>query len=340
MSRDLFQHDPEVGFRFTPNVRTRVSHEAGGYLVQTNAQGFRSAHDFGSPPRPGKRRVFIFGDSYTAGDGVSNGARYSDILERRLGSTEVFNFGLPGTGTDQHYLVWKKYAQNLPHDVVVIAVQVENIRRVAAHYREFKSADGSTYLLAKPFFTLDAEGQLQLGGVPVSGERVNPDLAGEGALANVDRGGDWHLLRKAVEAVGPAAKRAIQKIVKVDPLPAYASAETREWKVMRAILLTWIGEIRTPVILMPLPLYHYVEDLADPANYRARFSEIERDARTATGARIKLHDPLRTISSLRMEARRAFRFSNDPHPTELAHHFYADSLAPHIEQVLSVAAAS
>jgi hypothetical protein len=152
VSRELFQHDPDVGFRFTPKIRTRVSHEGGGYLVETNAQGFRSPHDFSAAPGD-KRRIFVFGDSYTAGDGVSNGARYSDIIERRLGYTEVYNFGLPGTGTDQHYLVWKKYAQSLPHDVVVIAVQVENIRRVVAHYREFKSADGQNYLLAKPFFT-------------------------------------------------------------------------------------------------------------------------------------------------------------------------------------------
>ncbi len=339
MSRELFTHDPQSGFRFTPNVRTRVSHEGGGYLVETNAQGFRSGHDFSKQKPAGKRRVLVFGDSYTAGDGVSNGARYTDILERRLGSSEVFNLGLPGTGTDQHYLVWQNYAKTIAHDVVVIAVQVENIRRVVARYREFKSADGKEYFLAKPYFELKGDSQIVLNGVPVSAERVAPESMSDAARATSDRGGDWQLLRKAVDAVGPGAKRAIQKIVRVDPLPAYASPDNADWKLLRAILMQWISEISVPVIVMPLPLYHYIEDLADPSGYQARFAELQRDARTATGANIKVHDPLPAVRGLRPDARRAFRFRDDPHPTELAHHFYADSLAPQVETILAAASA-
>lgn len=339
MSRELFTHDPQIGFRFTPNVRTRVGHEGGGYLVQTNAQGFRSEHDFSRPKGSGKRRILVFGDSYTAGDGVSNGARYTDILERRLGSTEVFNLGLPGTGTDQHYLLWQNYAKTIAHDAVVIAVQVENIRRVVARYREFKSAEGKEYFLAKPYFELSGDSEIELKGVPVSADRVAPETLTDSARAASDRGGDWQMLRRAVDAVGPGAKRAIQKIVRVDPLPAYASADNADWKLLRAILIRWIGEIEVPVIVMPLPLYHYIEDVADPSGYQARFAELERDARTARGAVIKVHDPLRAIRNLRPDARRAFRFRDDPHPTELAHHFYADSLAPQVEQILAVAAA-
>lgn len=338
MSRELFTHDPQIGFRFTPGVRTRVSHEGGGYLVQTNPQGFRSEHDFAKPKGAGKRRVLVFGDSYTAGDGVNQGARYTDILERRLGSTEIFNFALPGTGTDQHYLVWKNQAKSIPHDAVVIAVQVENIRRVASRFREFKSQVGKEYFLSKPYFELDEDAELELHGVPVQPDRVTAEQMDEGSLAKADRGGDWLFLRKAVESVGPGAKRAIQKIVRVDPLPAYNSADNADWKLLRAILLRWISEIAVPVVVMPLPLYHYIEDLADPSAYQARFAEIARDARTATGAHVLVHDPLPAIRSLRPDARRAFRFREDPHPTELAHHFYADSLAPRLEQILSVAA--
>ena len=45
--------------------------------------------------------TFHNGDSFTAADGVSNRQRYSDLLEARLPGIEVYNFGLPGTGTDQ-----------------------------------------------------------------------------------------------------------------------------------------------------------------------------------------------------------------------------------------------
>ena len=103
-------------------------HESGGYLLSSNAAGFRSAHDFHESKKPDRPRILLFGDSFSAGIGVSDNARYSEIAEKML-NIEIFNFSLPGTGTDQHYLVWKDYASRIDHDLVIIAVQVENIRR-------------------------------------------------------------------------------------------------------------------------------------------------------------------------------------------------------------------
>src|ERR1700722_13029888 len=93
-----FRYDPDVGFTFLPNLRVRVPHESGGYLVQTNQLGFRNERT-PIPTDAGKARIFVFGDSFTAGDGVSNGKRFSDELERLLPDIEVHNFGLPGSGT-------------------------------------------------------------------------------------------------------------------------------------------------------------------------------------------------------------------------------------------------
>ena len=57
----------------------------------------RSTPGYVKPQR--RMRVLVFGDSFTAGDGVSNGSRYSDVLETLLPPpTEVHNFGLPGSG--------------------------------------------------------------------------------------------------------------------------------------------------------------------------------------------------------------------------------------------------
>src|SRR5262245_32188993 len=96
---EQFRYDPDVGFTFLPNLKIRVPHETGGYLVRTNSLGFRD-HRNPTVSTNGQRRVFIFGDSFTAGDGVSNGKRFSDELERFLPGVEFYNFGLPGTGTD------------------------------------------------------------------------------------------------------------------------------------------------------------------------------------------------------------------------------------------------
>ena len=52
------------------------------------------------------------GDSNTAGDGVSNHQRYSDILSKTL-NCESYNYGLSATGTDQQLLTYRKFAKNV-----------------------------------------------------------------------------------------------------------------------------------------------------------------------------------------------------------------------------------
>jgi carbamoyltransferase len=327
VTRELFQYDPVIGFRFIADLKTRVPHEGGGYLLRTNSQGFRSDRQFVAEKSPVKTRVLVFGDSYTAGDGVSNGCRYPDLLEKDSDAFEVYNYGLPGTGTDQHYLTWLHFARDIAADVVVIAVQVENIRRVAARYREFVDAEGKKYLYAKPWFELTSHGSLELHGVPVPPERLTESSLPAGELKKADRGGDWALVRKAIRTIAPAAKEMIQRATKPDPLPAYQSPDNSEWQLLRAILLHWIAQITQSVILMPLPLYHFIEEFADAVPYQARFAELARDARNANGKTIVLHDPLPGILTLPLAQRRNFRFEHDPHPTTDAHAFYAQSLA-------------
>ena len=116
MTRSIFQYHPTYGFHFNPGVKARIPHEGGGNLVRANAAGFRSDREFVPPRTPGYRRVLLFGDSYTAGDGVSNGARYGDLLEKQVPGLEVYNYGLPGTGTDQHYLVYADVARRIEHE--------------------------------------------------------------------------------------------------------------------------------------------------------------------------------------------------------------------------------
>ena len=126
--RQLYEYHPTLAYRFIPGLQARVPHESGGYLVRANAQGFRCEHDFQPARSPSVRRVLLFGNSYTAGDGVSNPKRYGDLLEKAIPRLEVYNFGLPGTGTDQHYLACAELGQSIEHDALIIAVWVENIR--------------------------------------------------------------------------------------------------------------------------------------------------------------------------------------------------------------------
>src|SRR4051794_40092145 len=163
--RQIYEYHPVIGFRFVPQIKARIPHEGGGYLIRTNDSGFRCDRPFERSPSKGKRRILLFGDSFTAGEGVSNGQRYSDRLEQLVPGLEIYNFGLPATGLDQHYLIYKEYAQDIDHDILVIAVFVENVRRVGSRYRYFMNDEGNRVLYAKPYFTLQ-DGALELRGVP------------------------------------------------------------------------------------------------------------------------------------------------------------------------------
>jgi hypothetical protein len=327
MSRQLFEHDDILAYRFIPGLKARIEHESGGYLVRTNDQGFRCEHDFASPRRAGVRRVLLFGDSFTAGDGVSNKKRYGDQLERIVPDLEVFNLGLPGTGTDQHYLAWREHGRSLDCDAVVLAVLVENIRRVAARYRPFQTPSGEDQILAKPYYTLEG-GELVLHHVPVpKGPLAEEDLD----LGQVDRGGRLPWLRKAINRLGPGAKELAQRLSGYDPLPDYGQKDGESWRVMAAILERWIGEIGAagvPVLICPLPLYQHVEETAAADAYQARFKELA--ARTGAA----LHDPLDDLRSHSPEARRAFRFEHDIHPTPAGHRALAESIAPALRALL------
>lgn len=317
-----FQYDPDIGYRFVPGLKTRVTSPDGGYLIQTNGQGFRCRHEFvaGADSIP---RVLLFGDSFTAGDLVSNGQRYGDLLEQLLDPLQVYNFGLPGTGTDQHYIVYKKFAMALHCDAVVIAVLVENIRRIVSAYRPQTDSSGREIFVAKPYFEM-ADGSLVRRFDPVPREFINPGDMDH--ATTVDRGGRYRELRALVNSLG--LRETVQRLTGYQPTPEYDGRDNPAWLLMRAILLEWRQLIRQPVVLMPLPLYQHVEGTADPSQYRARFGELARDGNFI------LHDPLDDLWSHSVAVRRGFRFKSDVHPTPAGHRAIADSLSMTLRKVL------
>ena len=112
MTRNLFEYHPVIGYRYIPGLRARVRHEGGGYLVRANADGFRSDHDFREPKPAGRYRIALFGDSYTAGEGVSNGQRFCDLLEERLPQLDRIDlYETPGCGA---VLSWGEQGPALP----------------------------------------------------------------------------------------------------------------------------------------------------------------------------------------------------------------------------------
>ena len=326
MTRQILEYHPVIGYRFIPNLKARIPHEGGGYLIQTNSSGFRCCHEFKTDPTPFMKRVLLFGDSYTAGDGVSNGQRYGDKIEA-LANAEVYNFGLPGTAPDQHYLAFMEHASKIRADLTMITVLVENIRRIAARYRPYQNEQGNTVLFSKPYFTL-INGSLELHGVPVGREPIKEADLPEQSREFVDTGGRFASLRKIMNRVG--LKDLTQRALHYQPLPEYDDPQNSYWLLMRAILEKFIAAVPKPVVVMPLPLYQHVEGTADPSGYQSRFSEL------ADSNPCLVHDPLPSLLKYSPTERRSFRFAQDIHPTPAGHVAIAASLAPVVMDLLGM----
>lgn len=323
MWQSLSKYHPRIGYTLMPSIKSRVPCETGGYLVRTNAAGFRSDHEFVAERTPGKRRAIVFGDSQTAGDGVSNGDRYTDVLEKRVPDLEVFNYGIPGTGTDQHYIAYLDCAK-VDHDLLVIGMYVENIGRVAHRFRPFLDAAGKEVIYAKPYYSIEG-GELVLHHVPVPKAKMTKAMISPEDAPHVDWGVPFAGLRNVVKKLG--MRDLMQKITKFQPVPDYDSPDNPRWILLRRILETWIRGSEAKVLLLLLPMWPFIEESSDPTSYQARFRELASDTGCA------LHDPLPDLWKYPADERRAFRFKVDSHLTPKGHEAIALSLAQAIERL-------
>jgi lysophospholipase L1-like esterase len=322
LHRQLMQYDELLGYRFAPGLKVRIPHEGGGYLVKTNGAGFRCNRE-ATPQKNSARRVLVFGDSYTAGDGVSNGKRYSDVLEENLADTEVLNFGLSGSGTDQQFLIYREFAKKIEFDAVVITVLVENITRNVVRQREWADREGVPLCVPKPWFDLGDNGAISLQGVPVP----HPFHAEPAEIAEAS-GGLLSKARKMVNGMGPDFKDKVQKLTRFQPLPEYDSADTHAWKLLRAILMNWVAEVKVPVMIAVLPVYQYVEKTASYTNVRKRFDELAME----TG--VPLHHFVDDLWKFGDEERRNFRFRGDVHMTPPAHRAVGEAMAHYLRPLI------
>jgi lysophospholipase L1-like esterase len=104
----LFGAERLARFQFR---RAHTSGNAGDYIARSggwspgppNSLGFRERE---VPPRSAARyRIVVVGDSFTWGQGIERGERFSNLLERFLGPRyEVFNFGIPGDNMPEHLI--------------------------------------------------------------------------------------------------------------------------------------------------------------------------------------------------------------------------------------------
>lgn len=327
--RAFIEYHPVIGNLYIPNLDVRILHENGGYFLKTNNMGFRSDYDYPIEKKEGVIRILVFGDSFTAGDGVKNSDRYTDIIGRSFDNVEVFNFGLTSSGTDQQYLIYREFGSRMEADIIIISPLVENIRRNLVDAMPNITHDGVRFMRPKPYFEF-AGSDLVLHNNPVA--RVD-------VFAKSQKGQDSTITSTLQDKLRRLnnkyeVKKNIARLLglKINLYPEYRSSQTSAWKLMKKIMLQWIEETKVPVMIVPLPWYlHYEESSVYSAEtYLERFKELE------INNRIKICDPLEHFNTFTYDQKKEFTYLHDKHLTPKGHMALAEAILPELKEIMKV----
>ena len=339
--RQIFCHNEDIGHLFVPNINARIIHETGGYYVKTNSLGFRSNIEF-KEKKDNKKRILFFGDSNTAADGVSNNERFSDLVGKHFES-EVYNFALPGSGTDQQYLIWKKYAQKIEADLIVIGVLVENIERNKVAFRETLHPYTKKRLLTpKPYFEINKE-KLELKNTPVPKNKIKiNDVDPKKVQWVIPKNQEFlykavslfresKILKPVRDNFSPLIKKLRSTLINLayQPYPDYKNSHSPGYNLMKRIISDFTGSINSiPTIIMPIPTYHYYFDGAKPI-YRNFFNYFNDPKKN-----IYVLDILDDLKKLNFKEKQLLSFRNDKsHFSQFGHKTITNSLVKKIEEI-------
>ncbi len=316
-------YHPKIGHLHVPNQVIRLPHERGGYYCRTNLQGFRSDVEF-EQARVGRPRILFFGDSFTAGQGCDNHERYSECIGRDL-DVEVFNYGVSGTAPDQQLLIYEEFASKVEADVIVWGIALHNIERIQMTHRPSRNrVTGRAILMPKPYFSLET-GELRLHHVPVP--RVRPDLRPEHERGYLDEQVDPGLsvlrsLKGVLRVLGARAEPIKHRLrgltyraSGLQMYDDYRSSESPGWRLMAALIRRFKESAgATPLLVVPLPTFHYYVDKLEPI-YDRLFESLE-DRETALHV-LSLTRPL--VEGKALRERLAYCFPHDSHYSPRGH---------------------
>jgi hypothetical protein len=323
--KPYIRHHPILGYEYAPGTRYTLLRPGGGdYVLAVNSAGIRSSRDYSLEKPPATFRILAFGDSFAAGQFLSNEHRFSEILERRVPGLEVINFGLEGTGTDQQVLMYEHVGRRYEHDAVMLLPFLQNIRRNMVEARPSLDPEtGRQVLLPKPRFAL-VDGRLELRNVPVPDERRPFDEGDAATLRGTDA--DVGLSRQVKDGLSrlwlvQQAKKVLYPLLRYDPFPEYKDPRSAEWLLMAALIRRF-KELagQRPLVIVPLFYVSYVRYGMSRA-YWQRFGSL------ADGRGTYAIDVLPHFRRLGPDAIRCFQEPHDAHLSADGHLVLADALA-------------
>lgn len=344
--RQIFCYNKDIGHLFVPNLNARIMNENGGYYVRSNSLGFRSDVEF-KEKKSDKPRILFFGDSNTAADGVSNNERFSELVGKHF-NVEVYNFALSGSGTDQQYLIQQKYTQKIEADLIVFGILVDNIERNKVAYREsINPYTKKNVLTSKPYFKLE-KGKLKLSNSPVSKIKLNQEeIEPHMVQWAIPRGQEliyklvaWWRKNKMLKPIRDNFKFFIKRLrsllirMAYQPYPDYGKPASDGYLLMKKIISEFINSASpTPIIILPIPTYHYYADGAKPI-YKHFFKNFHDSANN-----VYVLDLLKQMKDIDYDKRQSLCFSQDKsHFSKYGHQVISDFLIKKINnlQILPV----
>jgi hypothetical protein len=325
-------YHPVIGWWFIPNLKAMIPHEGKPYLLQTNSLGMRSDREYSMARENGRRRIVLLGDSYTAGDGVENSARFSDLLEKSYPNLDVLNFGLNGSGTDQQLLVYETLAKPFEADVYILAVFVGDLLRVQTDILPGRKPGTNTiWYSPKPYFTFET-GRLVIHNQPVPNVRIPEKEI-------IKRGAFLRLLTLRTPQIMPEWMRRSYTLQRISfalgrPYKAYDSEKSSGWQLLRAIIERFIDQIHGKIVfILPLPNFYYFVGNLSP-RYMERFSALQDPAKSCF-----VPDVLPYFKRLSHSDRKKCYFAADSHYTPFGHRVVAecisDALTAHCPDILT-----
>jgi hypothetical protein len=104
--------------------------------AEHNHLGFRE-REFEPEPAAGVFRICVIGDSFTYGQGLPMGDRFTSLLQQRLdaaggGKSEILNFGRDGAETEDHLAILREHVLPARPDFVLLQWFVNDVHEPSA----------------------------------------------------------------------------------------------------------------------------------------------------------------------------------------------------------------
>jgi hypothetical protein len=150
-----YGYDAELGWAPVPNSTSEVTNYRTIH-VRHNSIGLRDEEFVGD----GKPVIIFLGDSFVWGLDSEAEERFSDLLKAKLPNYRIVAAGVSGFGNDQEYLLLRRLWPKLKPSVVMLIFCSDNDRLDNAtniRYEDYQ----------KPYFTVAADGRLELHAQPV-----------------------------------------------------------------------------------------------------------------------------------------------------------------------------